>query len=116
MTIEFSDGSVHAASVVFTNSKAMATEYTARLFLALATNLNTPINTPVEKEFIVPAQGQITVAFDNVQVPLITSQYVDYTTVVQVLYGGTVIHTFVGADVVRAIFTPSIGWGGITWS
>lgn len=119
--VDFDDGSVHAASVKFTNPKAQAIEYSGRLYLAAPTDLSTPVNVPVVKSFVVPAQvgsvpGEATVPFDNVVIPLLTVQTASFVACLQVSVGGTPLVTFVGTKIVRVTFKPGIGWGDIVWT
>lgn len=119
--VDFDDGTVHAASVVFTNPKAQAITYEGKFYLALASDLVTPINTPVIKSFAVPAQvggvpGQATVPFSNIIMPLLTVQTANFVACIQVSVAGVPLVTYTGATIVRVTFRPGIGWGDIIWT
>lgn len=119
--VDFVDGSAHVASVRFTNPKAQPINYSGKFYLAVATDLVTPINTPVIKPFTVPAQvggvpGEATVPFDNVVMPLLTVQTANFVACLQVSVAGVPLVTFTGVKIVRVTFSPAIGWGDIVWT
>lgn len=119
--VDFDDGTVHAASVRFTNPKAQAISYSGRFYLAVASDLTTPINTPVVVPFTVPAQvggapGAAIVLFDNVITPLLAVQTANFIACLQVSVAGVPLVTFTGVKIVRVTFRPGIGWGDIAWT
>ena len=118
ISVDFADGSKHTATVQFTNPKARPITFTARLFLALSTDINTPVTNTLTQTFSVAANGTKNVTFSNVEIPLITTEVDSITlvSVIQVLYNNAVIQTFYGSDPVNAVFTPGIGWGDIIWT
>lgn len=119
--VDFDDGTVHAASIRFTNPKAQAISYSGKLYLAVASDLTTPINTPVTQPFVVPAAvagvpGSAVVPFNNVIMPLLAVQTAEFIACLQVSVAGVPVVTFTGVKIVRVTFRPSIGWGDITWT
>ena len=119
--VNFDDGTVHAASVQFTNPKAQPITYSGKLYLAVPADLVTPVNTPVTKAFTVPAQvggvpGTTTTLFDNVVMPLLAVQSADFVACLQVSIAGVPLVTFTGVKLVKVTFKPGIGWGDITWT
>jgi len=119
--VDFFDGSVHSATVTFTNPKAQAISYEGSFYLAQSSDLVTPVNTPVVKSFSVPPMvgdvpGQAVIPFENVVMPLLAVQQAEFIACLQVSVSGVPLVTFTGVDIVRVTFQPGIGWGGITWN
>ena len=115
--VDFDEGSIHVATVKFTNTKGLSINLTGELYLAYESALAVPVNTPVIKSFTVPALGEVNVTFDNIVIPWLTSvASVTLVACVRVSSEGIPIAVFTGSQLVRILYVSGIGWGGFTWS
>lgn len=113
--VEFEDGTTQYARVTFTNPKGQSVSYDGEFYLAVASDLITPVNSPTLRSFVIPAGGSKAVDF-SVAIPLLAVAQADYVACLRILVSGQPVVTFFGSEGVRVTYTPAIDWSDIVWN